>query len=205
MSELFTGVSEDDDAAFADGILANNSSSRSSNRLPPRPRYSKSPRPYTPTLEAKSPSCTSGHQSAGSKFSVSSPSASPSSMGKCSSPNNIDHPLISSKRSSEEAIAKLRKEITALRERFVNRQKDWAEVKCYQKMCLEFVLFFGFLLQERNLLLDELLKSRNQENRDLHDLEGERVQLSLLEEKIKEVLHMLRSLNSMVNNSKVLF
>ena len=144
MSELFTGVSEDDDAAFADGILANNSSSRSSNRLPPRPRYSKSPRPYTPTLEAKSPSCTSGHQSAGSKFSVSSPSASPSSMGKCSSPNNIDHPLISSKRSSEEAIAKLRKEITALRERFVNRQKDWAEVKCYQKMCLEFALFFAF-------------------------------------------------------------
>ena len=63
---------------------------------------------------------------------------------------------------------------------------------------------FCFLLQERNLLLDELLKSRNQENRDLHDLEGERVQLSLLEEKIKEVLHMLRSLNSMVNNSKFL-
>ena len=125
-------------------------------------------------------------------------------MGKCSSPNNIDHPLISSKRSSEEAIAKLRKEITALRERFVNRQKDWAEVKYYQKMRLEFALFSCLLLQERNLLLDELLKCRNQENRDLHDLEGERVQLSLLEEKIKEVLHMLRSLNSMVNNSKVL-
>ena len=126
MSELFTGVSEDDDAAFADGILANNSS-RSSNRLPPRPRFTKSPRPYTPTIfETKSPS--SGHQSAGSKFSVSSPSASPSSMGKCSSPNNIDHPSISSKKSSEEAIAKLRTEITALRERFVSRQKDWAEV-----------------------------------------------------------------------------
>ena len=29
---------------------------------------------------------------------------------------------------SEEAIAKLRKEITSLRERFANRQKDWAEV-----------------------------------------------------------------------------
>ena len=49
------------------------------------------------------------------------------------------------------------------------------------------------------MLLDELLKNRNQESRDLEDLEGERVQLSLLEEKIKEVLHMLRSLNSMVN------
>ena len=58
---------------------------------------------------------------------------------------------------------------------------------------------FFLLLQERNLLLDELLKNRNQESRDLEDLEGERVQLSLLEEKIKEVLHMLRSLNSMVN------
>ena len=48
------------------------------------------------------------------------------------------------------------------------------------------------------MLLDELLKNRNQEGRHLEDLEGERVQLSLLEEKIKEVLHMLRSLNSMV-------
>ena len=130
----FLGVSEDDDAAFAEGILA--SSSTKSSRLPPRPtmggRYSKSPRPYTPTIyETKSPvSSTSGHHSAGSKFSVSSPSASPSSVGKCSSPNNIDHPLSnSSKKSSEEAINKLRKEITALRERFVNRQKDWAEVR----------------------------------------------------------------------------
>ena len=111
------------------------SSSTKSSRLPPRPlgRYSKSPRPYTPTIyETKSPvSSTSGHQSAGSKFSmVSSPSASPSSVGKCSSPNQIDHPLLnSSKKSSEEAIGKLRKEITALRERFVNRQKDWAEVR----------------------------------------------------------------------------
>ena len=48
------------------------------------------------------------------------------------------------------------------------------------------------------MLLDELLKNRNQDSRNLEDLEGERVQLSLLEEKIKEVLHMLRSLNSMV-------
>ena len=48
------------------------------------------------------------------------------------------------------------------------------------------------------MLLDELQKNRNQESRDLEDLEGERVQLSLLEEKIKEVLHMLQSLNSMV-------
>ena len=48
------------------------------------------------------------------------------------------------------------------------------------------------------MLLDELLKNRNQDSRHLEDLEGERVQLSLLEEKIKEVLHMLRSLNSMV-------
>ena len=145
---FFSGVS-DEDAASADGILVSPRESLRSSKLPPRPPSSlapKSPRPFTPIHEltsihgAKSPS-TSGHHSAGSKFSVSSPSASPSSVGKCSSPSNIDQQLqictISPPNSSttknfnksEEAILKLRKEITALRERFANRQKDWAEVK----------------------------------------------------------------------------
>ena len=54
------------------------------------------------------------------------------------------------------------------------------------------------------MLLDELLKHRGGNKTDdqnllIKDLEEDRVQLSLLEEKIKEVLHMLRSLNSMVS------
>ena len=164
--KIISGVS-DDDAASADGLLVSPRESYRSSKLPPRPPSSsagasKSPRPFTPIHEltgtgssihgAKSPS-TSGHHSAGSKFSVvSSPSASPSSMGKCSSPTgtgNIDQQLqictISPPNSnssyknfnrSEEAILKLRKEITALRERFANRQKDWAEV-CVQKKNLD--------------------------------------------------------------------
>ena len=135
----FSGVS-DEDAAFADGILASTRDYSRSSRRPPRPPSStpKSPRPFTPIAEltgAKSPS-TSGHHSVGSKFSVSSPSASPSSVGKSPSPNNIDQQLhqvctltTAAKSKSEEAIAKLRREISALRERFATRQKDWAEVR----------------------------------------------------------------------------
>ena len=131
----FSGVS-DDDAAFVDAILGRPNASK----LPPRPPLSsKSPRPFTPNQDshglchgAKSPS-TSGHHSAGSKLSVSSPSASPSSLGKLSpSPHETSYcvtPYLSKGTTkSEEAIAKLRKEITSLRERFATRQKDWAEV-----------------------------------------------------------------------------
>ena len=54
------------------------------------------------------------------------------------------------------------------------------------------------------MLLDEILKRRDAEHlhqqREIQAVEqGERAQLSLLEEKVKEVLTMLRSLNSMVN------
>ena len=56
------------------------------------------------------------------------------------------------------------------------------------------------------MLLDEILKRRSLEikadhhKREIQAVEqGERAQLSLLEEKVKEVLTMLRSLNSMVN------
>ncbi len=54
------------------------------------------------------------------------------------------------------------------------------------------------------MLLDELLK-RRKENYQLElQLEGsERVKLSLLEEKIREVLTMLRSLNSMVLKTQI--
>ena len=52
------------------------------------------------------------------------------------------------------------------------------------------------------MLLDEILKRRDADHqqREIQAVEqGERAQLSLLEEKVKEVLTMLRSLNSMVN------
>ena len=54
------------------------------------------------------------------------------------------------------------------------------------------------------MLLDEILKRRDAEHlhqqRETQAVEqGERAQLTLLEEKVKEVLTMLRSLNSMVN------
>jgi predicted nuclease with TOPRIM domain len=58
-----------------------------------------------------------------------------------------------------------------------------------------------FSLKERNSLLEELLRRREdygEVSNDLQVIEAERVRLSLLEEKIKEVLTMLRSLNSMV-------
>ena len=102
---------------------------------------------------AKSPS-TSGHHSAGSKFSVSSPSASPSSLGKLSPGPDYCVTPYSSKGSStnftksEEAITKLRKEITSLRERFANRQKDWAEVSItlYKPLVVSFRFFGPFWL-----------------------------------------------------------
>ena len=58
------------------------------------------------------------------------------------------------------------------------------------------------------MLLDEILKRRDAEHlhqqREIQAVEqGERAQLSLLEEKVKEVLTMLRSLNSMVNYSPI--
>ena len=59
--------------------------------------------------------------------------------------------------------------------------------------------------QERNILLDEIIRRHSQHDdvvedlsTDVQVLEAQRVRLTLLEEKIKEVLAMLRSLNSMV-------
>ena len=60
-------------------------------------------------------------------------------------------------------------------------------------------------LQERNILLDEIIRRHSHHDTVVEDLstdvqvlEAQRVRLTLLEEKIKEVLAMLRSLNSMV-------
>ena len=68
---------------------------------------------------------------------------------------------------------------------------------------------FTFLyFQERNLLLEELLKQQQEPNNEsqqvLVHVETDRVQITLLEGKIKEVLTMLKSLNSMVRNDKTL-
>ena len=62
------------------------------------------------------------------------------------------------------------------------------------------------LLQERNSLLEELLRKREDFgdiSSDMQILEAERARLSLLEEKIKEVLVMLRALNSTVCEIKI--
>ena len=58
------------------------------------------------------------------------------------------------------------------------------------------------------MLLDEILKRRDVDNqqqpREIQAVEqGERAQLTLLEEKVKEVLTMLRSLNSMVSKQNI--
>ena len=59
------------------------------------------------------------------------------------------------------------------------------------------------------MLLDEILKRRSdvdnqQQPREIQAVEqGERAQLTLLEEKVKEVLTMLRSLNSMVSKQNI--
>lgn len=187
------GVSDDDDVASAEGANRESIPSSSSG-LPPRPPSSrsrdKSPRAFgtneTISCLTKSPS-SSGHHSASSKFSVSSPSASPSSSaGKSPSPSS-QSAMDQSSSKGEEAIAKLRREIGSLKERFANKQKDWSD--------------------ERNSLLEELLRKHEDYGditTDLQVLEAERVRLSLLEEKIKEVLTMLRSLNSMDISPKTL-
>ncbi len=57
-------------------------------------------------------------------------------------------------------------------------------------------------VQERNVLLEELIRRQDcaDLSSDLQVLEAQKVRLTLLEEKIKEVLIMLRSLNSMVRS-----
>ena len=66
--------------------------------------------------------------------------------------------------------------------------------------------FISLFPQERNILLDEIIRRHSHHDNVVEDLstdvqvlEAQRVRLTLLEEKIKEVLSMLRSLNSMVN------
>ena len=70
------------------------------------------------------------------------------------------------------------------------------------------ILFIQHLyIQERNSLLEELLRKREDFgdiSSDMQILEAERARLSLLEEKIKEVLVMLRALNSTVSKPYLL-
>ena len=65
-------------------------------------------------------------------------------------------------------------------------------------------MFTAVYSQERNVLLDEILRRQGDRaatsSTDLQVLEAQRVRLTLLEEKIKEVLNMLRTLNSMVRH-----
>ena len=86
--------------------------------------------------------------------------------------------------------------------KYYGRLKDF--FKSRVNMISMFMLNF-YYIQERNLLLDELLKHRGDKQIEQINMESDRVQLSLLEEKIKEVLHMLRSLNSMVRTLKIWF
>ena len=61
--------------------------------------------------------------------------------------------------------------------------------------------FFRIYFQERNSLLEEIMRQQGDVGdmtSDFQVMEAERVRLVLLEEKIKEVLGMLRSLNAMV-------
>ena len=99
------------------------------------------------------------HQLPNFSIKQSSPSASPSSLGKLSPGPEYCVTPYSSKGSStnftksEEAITKLRKEITSLRERFANRQKDWAEVSItlYMPLVVGFSFFGPFWLTVQKL------------------------------------------------------
>ncbi len=132
-----SGVS-DEDVTFADGATLSPRESTSTpaqpSRLPPRPpssTSSKSPRSGNDQLTSgsghtKSPAATSGFASGPS---VSTPSASPSSLTSGKSPQpNLESSLVVALK-GEDAIAKLRKEIGSLREKFALRQKDWDEVR----------------------------------------------------------------------------
>jgi flagellar motility protein MotE (MotC chaperone) len=134
-------------------------------------------------------------------FETPTPSGSPSSLAVGTTTSSVqantavDHTTNTSERigvtvtvgqitpskpnTSESTILRLRREVEALKNAFASSQKRWSE--------------------ERNSLLEELLRKREDFgdiSTDMQILEAERARLSLLEEKIKEVLVMLRALNS---------
>jgi len=88
---------------------------------------------------------------------------------------------------SDSLIPKLRREIDQLKKRFSHSEKDWAE--------------------ERNSLLNELNRRREDygdTSSYVQDLREERIRLGLIEEKIKEILSVLKSLNSMKISQEIL-
>jgi len=102
---------------------------------------------------------------------------------RASSPNQgsvmIGTHLTPKSNANESTILRLRREVEALKNAFASSQKRWSD--------------------DRNSLLEELLRKREDFgdiSSDMQILEAERARLSLLEEKIKEVLVMLRALNS---------
>jgi transcriptional regulator NrdR family protein len=88
---------------------------------------------------------------------------------------------------NDSVIPRLRSEIDHLKKRFSQSERDWAE--------------------ERNSLLSELNRRREDfgdSSSVVHDLREERLRLSQIEEKIKEILQVLKSLNSMKVSNDVL-
>jgi len=88
---------------------------------------------------------------------------------------------------SDSVIPRLRKEIDQLKKRFSRSERDWAE--------------------ERNSLLNELGRRREDygdTSSQFQDMREERIRLAIIEEKIKEILTVLKSLNSMKISNEIL-
>jgi len=88
---------------------------------------------------------------------------------------------------TESVIPRLRSEIDHLKKRFSQSERDWAE--------------------ERNSLLSELNRRKEDfgdSSSVVQDLREERLRLSQIEEKIKEILQVLKSLNSMKVSNDIL-
>ena len=191
-------------------------------------RGSSAQQPPLPPPSPSSPSSSSGHHSAASSKVTPSPqqqlllnvSASSSGAPSSASPASSGSP-------GGEMITKLRKEVEQLKSKFLDSQRHWHEVSLDKEVFdhlfkadifqgISTVLFgackvhelknINIFPQERNILLDEIIRRHSHHDNVVEDLstdvqvlEAQRVRLTLLEEKIKEVLSMLRSLNSMVN------
>ena len=106
---------------------------------------------------------------------------------------------------ADSVIPRLRSEIDHLKKRFSQSEKEWAEVGFGW---FTYKLHYSEFFQERNTLLLEL-----QRNSEIHgesytiveDLREERLRLGQIEEKIKEILKVLKSLNSMVKDDFFMF
>jgi len=169
---------------------SNTSSSGASEKSPRSntPSSDKSLRSNTSSSEkwARSNTPSSGHHSAGSKLSSSSMQSqicSPESGGEKleEAEKEKKGEQTETMTKGEPVLARLRREIEHIKKKFGQAEQDW--------------------IQERAGLVGELTRRRDDFSEiccDLQVMEAERFRLSLLEEKIKEVLTMLRTLNNMV-------